>query len=398
MFFGFIYCYLISANYLDEHCVAPLTLPEPIEKGTLLHVQILLRHGARTPSIDYYNSSHLQEWYCDVLDSHAPRINPAPIKFFRNYRDQFDSRLIQYKPSCREKDLLVLGMEQHFQLGQEYKKLYHDKLQFVPKNMNPDFFYARSSETDRTLRSAISFIQGMFPPASPNEIVPIVTDSEAAGVMHPKSNWCKELQGIVPHMHQTEQFKTFFEEFTQKFKEKYQKDIGGKWTPKRAKKFCSWVVMTQCTGHKIPDNITQDLQTECLYLVNNHMFMQHDNDKYKGVASSPLFREMFRIADKSLSHEEPYKFVVLSSHDTALAAYLHTLGFDYHKKPPIQVRSHIAFELWEIDGSVYARYCFNGDPVKVTFMNNKTIYPYSALKGEMAKLGYLNHCFIPEWD
>lgn len=393
-----IFVSFVSSKYLINHCVAPTNLQEPLENGTLLQVQVIIRHGARTPGEDFHNSKNLQEWYCDVLDSHSPRLNPAPVQFYRNYRDEFDPRLIEYKPTCREKDLLTLGMQQHFELGQAYKKLYHEKLHFLPKNINPSFFFARASESDRTLRSAISFIQGMFPPASPNEVIPLVTDTEAAGLMHPKSKWCKKLKGSVEYMHKTDQFKSFFDDFTKKFRKKYESEVSGKWDPSRVKKFCSWLVMTQCTGHEIPSNISQGMQTSCMTLVNYHQFMQHDNDKYKGIASSPFFREMFRIADNAITSENHYKFVLFSSHDTALAAFLDTLGYDYHDKPAIQVRSHLAFELWEIDGSVYARYSFNGEPIKISFLNNKTLFPYAMLKGEMARLGYLSHCFIPEWE
>ncbi|OHS98704.1 histidine acid phosphatase [Tritrichomonas foetus] len=393
----FLFLYFSTSKYHSDQCVAPIKLPVPLENGTLLQAQVLIRHGSRTPGSDFFDSGNAQEWHCDENDAISPRLNPAPVNFFRSYHDEFDSRIIQYKPSCREKDLLTLGMQQHFELGQEFKKLYHEKLEFIPKNINPSFFYARSSETDRTLRSAISFIQGMFPPASPNEIIPIVTDSEAAGLLHPKDYWCHELEGIVPHMYETEQFKDFFSEFTKKFRDSYPKEISKKWETKKVKKFCSWIVMTQCSNHAIPNNITQELQDSCLDLVNNYLFMQHDNEKYRGVGSAPLFREMFRIADNLISEEEPYKFIVLSSHDTALAAYLATLGYDYKNKPPIPVRSHLVFELWEISGSIYARYVFNGEPLKVNFLDNATLFPYSKLKGEMSKLGLINHCFIPEW-
>lgn len=398
MLIFYLLSYFGKSEYLIDQCVAPLNLPKPLENGTLLQVQVIIRHGARTPGEDFHDSATTQKWYCDELDSHSPRLNPAPVKFFRNYRDEFDERLIKYKPTCREKDLLTLGMNQHFELGQAYKKLYYEKMNFLPKNINPSFFFARASESDRTLRSAISFIQGMFPPASPNEVIPLVTDNKAAGLMHPKDKWCKKLKGSVEYMHKTEKFKTFFKDFSEKHQKQYENEVSGDWDPSRVKKFCSWVVMTQCTGHQIPTNISQDLQTDCMTLVNYHQFMQHDNDKYKGIASSPFFREMFRIADNLITSEEHYKFVLFSSHDTALAAFLDTLGYDYHDKSAIQVRSHLAFELWEIDGSVYSRYVFNGEHIKIPFLNNKTLFPYAMLKGEMARLGYLNHCFIPEWD
>jgi len=398
MFSTLRFLYLSFSKIAESKCVSELSFADPIQNATLLQVQLIIRHGSRSPGDDYYNSGVEQEWICDDVDSIAPRINPAPVKYPRNYRDELDPRLVKYRPSCREKDLLVLGMQQHYELGTAYKKHYIQDLNFLPENYNPDFVLIRTSQRDRTLRSAISFIQGMFPPVSPNEVVSFLADTEAAGVVHPSDSWCVELTNISKYMRETEPFISIFNNFSRKHEAKYNSTLPiKKWNAKNMKNFCAWLIMTDCSKHTIPSNLTQEFQDDCVDLLRDYAFIQHDNDKYRGVASAPLFREMFRIADEHISLTTPYRFVLFSSHDTAITAYLTTLGYDYHNQPPVPVRSHLALELWEINNDVYGRYVYNGKPIKIPFLENKDVFLYTNLKLAMKRSGWLDHCMIPEW-
>lgn len=380
-----------------ETCESPLKLADPPEGAKLLQVQVLIRHGARTPGEDFFNYKNMSVWHCDEPDASIPRYNPAPVLHPRNYRDAFDRRLVDYPPSCREKDLILLGMNQHFELGQLYRKRYIEELKALPENFDPDYFYGRASEADRTMKSAMAFMQGLFPPASPHEVIQIVTDNSAAGILHPNEDWCAEFAGVRDDVVNSEGFQKIWNRFTTDYKTRFE-HLFSDWTAKNTKKFCSWAIMTACDGLEMPPEVDEDVQKQCSELLSYWHFGSGRNEsKYWGVAAAPLFREMFRVADEAISLGSKVKFVLMSSHDTALAPFVSTLGWDFVNKPGIPVRSHVAFELWEINHDIYARVVFNGEPVPVSFMGGQTLYKYGALKTKMSRLGLLNHCFIPEW-
>lgn len=386
----FVFSFLVSSRPL--RCESPLEW-SPVKDATLLHMQVLIRHGARTPGDDFYNSSKTQEWHCDEPGCISPRINPAPIVYPRDYHDAFDKRLMKYQPSCRSKDLLTLGMNQTYDLGRYYRQKLVDELNFLPKKMDPNVFYARATELDRTLRSAIGFIQGIYPSSSPNEIVNLVTDTNAAGVLHPSESWCKELQGELDYYLNTQEWKDYFQKFSNEYQSKLTQVIP-EWNTKTVKKFCGWVIPTSCTDHTIPPEVTEQLQEDCAKYQAMYMIGPHATDKYRGIASAPLIREMFRIADNSVAAINSIKFSLLSTHDTAIASIIATLGVNYIDTVAPPFRSHFTFELWDKDGDLYSRFVYNGKPLSIPLLDNQDFFLYSSLKTTLAEKGYLDHCWV----
>jgi acid phosphatase len=186
-------------------------------------------------------------------------------------------------------------------------------------------------------------------------------------------------------------FQARFADITARQRSKFETLIPD-WNGKTFKKFCSWVLLTGCSDHSMPALVDDSVQSDCANLLG-HWYVEQGRGKYRGVGSAPLMREMFRIADESLALGDRHKFVLLSSHDTAIGAMLATLGIEEIEGIP--VRSHLAMELWQIANDVFARFVYNGEPVNVGFLG-KTLFRYGNLKAKVAELGYLDHCYIPE--
>ena len=393
MFFFFI-SHLFASLY--DKCEGPIAFADPIANATLIQLQVLIRHGARTPGKNHFPQYDLGEWHCDEDDAIAPRYNPAPVVHPRNYREHFDRRIMYWKPSCRQEDLTLQGMNQHKELGQAFKKHYTQDVKFLDEHITPENTFIRATENDRTVKSAVSFIQGMYPPQSPNEVIQMVTDTDAAGILHPEDKWCKELEGQEDYFFNLPEVQAKYEEFRQKYEDLF-KQHNLTLSVKNAKKYSSFLTIVRCSNHTLPDWVTEEVSDDFMKYLAFYNYGKNNNEKYRGVASSPLFREMFRIADDKISMQNNYKFVLLSSHDGALTAFLTTFGFTEEYGPA--VRTHIVLELWERDGQVFARIVMNGKPIKISFLNNDPekdggLFLYSNLKAEMARLGYLNHCFI----
>ncbi|EAX85579.1 Histidine acid phosphatase family protein [Trichomonas vaginalis G3] len=391
--------FLSSANCgRSPTCEAPLTFAEPINNAKLLQIQLLLRHGERTPGGNHFPGFDTGEWHCDENSSIAPRYHPAPAWHPRDYYEHFDSRLMAYPPSCRPEDLTTYGMQQHFELGKAVKEHYSKNEGFMPENANPETTYARATELDRTVKSAVSFLQGMYPPTSPNEVVPLITDTPEAGILHPDDEWCKELQGMEEEFFAQQFVQDYYKNFSAKYKKLFV-DHRMKFNLKQVKKYSSFISLASCSEHNLPDWITDELIDDCKKYLSFYNYNKNNMDKYRGVGAAPLFREMFRIADQRVSLQNKYKIVLLSSHDGALLAVLSTFKFTELYGPT--VRSHLILELWDRNGQIWARFVFNGKPLVIDFVKQEAdtgLFLYSNFKIQMARLGYINHCYVPEWE
>jgi len=102
------------------------------DEGTLELVNLIWRHGDRTPISFYPNDPWKQRRFWPV--------DPG--------------------------ELLNPGKWRHFHLGQMLRKRYKD---FVPKSFDTDVVNIRSTDVDRTLMSAYSNILGFFPPEGYSE-------------------------------------------------------------------------------------------------------------------------------------------------------------------------------------------------------------------------------------
>jgi hypothetical protein len=372
-----------------EYCVAGLKSAPPVPDGKLIHAQVLIRHGSRTPGTSFGNRSLTGEWFCDEINSSSPRFHPAPVVHPKNYHEKFDTVLMPYKPSCREKDLLTMGMTQHVELGSFFRNYFVNETKLLSERYSFEDIFVRASEEDRALRSAISFMQGMYPPLSPNEVIPILTDTPTGRLIHPDEK-CKELDGILEHFLNTTYFKEKWDELGLKYKDIFA-EHGIKWEPKTVKKFASYVTMVDCTNHTLEDWITPEIAEACIEFVSFYNYGQNVVDgKYFGVAGSALFRDMFRMADEFISMQNNHKFVLLSSHDSQIVAMLPVLGMNERFGPG--VRAHLVLELWDVNDQIMARFVYNGDPVKVNFLGGKETYLYNNLKTAMIEKGYLSHC------
>ena len=372
---------------LNDICVAPLASPAPIPNGKLLQVQLLIRHGERAPGENFTSIEQFGDWECDGADAYSPMYNPAPIEHPKIYHTTVEERFVHYKPSCRDKDLTVNGMKQHYELGKMFKDYLYSTNRIIPENYDPARVLIRATEKDRTLRSAISFVQGLYPPVSPNEVVNIVTGSTAGSLLHPSKSWCSELASQEADLLNSEEFKEQFDKYKSMFSQFINPD------PKTAKKFAGFYAPIICSDRKLPSEITSEVAEKIVHFNSYWNQQLHMLSKYQGVGAAPLMREMFKVADEFIAGMNQYSFALFSSHDTGIAALNGALGYfpDY-----VPFRAHVAFELWDVKNKIICRFVENGKPVPVSLMDGATEFTYSDFKTRVAMKGYLEHCKVPE--
>lgn len=381
--------FAISSLSYENVCVAPRKTPEPIKNMKPLYAQILTRHGARTPLTNYLPASHRGYWTCDEENSIAPRMHASQRNNYRRFKHVLDPRLVAYLPNCRPGDLLLSGMQQHKLLGEMYGDYFYEIGLFgqYPKD---EEIHATCTDIERTLRSAQSFLHGMYPPGEPNTSLTIESGNEEGAVFRPDDKFCKEIK--------TE---------TQKFEssQEYLKWVDDNWPAiadfaqmaKLTKSgaaltlACDYVTTALCNEKQVPSVITKDTERMCVEVLAYNLYDRYSKSPF--LYASYTMREMLRVANQALEGNNTYKFTLNSAHDSTVAIIHQYLAGKENVRPPgtyviPPYASHLLMEIWEDDNKErYIRFAFNGEILKLPLLNNESLVKYSDfLKSDYMKI------------
>lgn len=150
-------------------------------------VQILLRHGERTPVSARFQNAGLRPWwpYCsDVRQMRAAVLAATDTTSDRAYNTLPWKRRIetfgdndepvvargpegQLDDICDMGSLTDLGRQSTYKLGLRLRQLYVDRLGFLPPTItSADFLYLRSTPVPRALESLHQTFSALYPPSS----------------------------------------------------------------------------------------------------------------------------------------------------------------------------------------------------------------------------------------
>ncbi|KAJ8388513.1 hypothetical protein AAFF_G00132270 [Aldrovandia affinis] len=165
-------------------------------------VQVLFRHGARTPlkSIpDILEAqwvpkllavpSYTQVNYVVTDLTGAPR-PPAPVE--DNYRTS------TLTGGTYPGQLTTVGMQQLYALGEKLRKRYIDDVPFLMPEFHPAEVYVRSTNIVRTIESAKCLVAGLFHQKQ-RDVVPILTTEAESEILYPNYHGCKLLKLMSGH-------------------------------------------------------------------------------------------------------------------------------------------------------------------------------------------------------
>ncbi|KAI5459988.1 acid phosphatase [Mariannaea sp. PMI_226] len=186
----------------------------------LQQVQILLRHGERTPITSRFRNAGLPAFwpYCSaasrltsvVLD---PTVNgnAATSLEWRHRLETFakdnDAAVVAAGPNgeldsiCGMGVLTDRGRETTTQLGQRLRLLYVDQLGFLPATLSEDFpLYLRATPVPRALESLQQSFQGLYPPSLRAANLPpptILIRSPADETLFPNDGNCRRFAELA---------------------------------------------------------------------------------------------------------------------------------------------------------------------------------------------------------
>ncbi|KAM4557921.1 lysophosphatidic acid phosphatase type 6 [Odontesthes bonariensis] len=165
-------------------------------------VQVLFRHGARTPLktipdvmeaqwvpslLEPPPHTHIDYVVTDLQGGPRP---PAPVE------DSYRKNILT--GGTFPGQLTTLGMQQLYELGKRLRRRYIEESPFLNATYTPDEVYVRSTNIVRTIESAKCLVAGLFQQKQ-KEIVPILTTEAESEILYPNYHGCKLLKTLGSH-------------------------------------------------------------------------------------------------------------------------------------------------------------------------------------------------------
>lgn len=189
-----------EADPLASSCAPADT--DPASPYELKLVQVLFRHGARTPLKSIPDVMEAQ-WVPTLLeppahthinyvvtDLHGGPKPPAPVE------DSYRRNMLT--GGTFPGQLTTLGMQQLYELGKRLRRRYIDESHFLSSTFSPAEVYVRSTNIVRTIESAKCLVAGLFQQKQ-KEIVPIVTTEAESEILYPNYHGCEMLKILGSH-------------------------------------------------------------------------------------------------------------------------------------------------------------------------------------------------------
>jgi len=369
-----------------------------IDGFTLKSVQIVTRHGDRTPITVVKNNEDVT-WQCNAPNEYVsvsePNSDLTYLEFIDSETDpDFINPFIKktlWKGSCFPGQLTQKGSEQHVQLGKALREIYVDKLKFIDEQSLSDL-YVRSTNVLRTQLSVRSLLKGLMP--NRTEAITIHTVPKEIETFQINSKACPILKDIEEKLKNEDPWKEYIQRnlLLTKTLDQYLGYSLNKNNEKNENYGYEYYVDTYlaraCHNMELPCiEGNCDYNTEMITQINNNgdfeyefLYSKGENSKkYLTAGIGYALKEIIRNMEKviggkpfSRNNSNVPTFYIYSAHDDSVGPIMGALGIEPMEWPPYA--SNLIFELWKKDDdkSHVDSYDFNDYMVRVIY-NGKII-------------------------
>ncbi|KAF4582557.1 hypothetical protein EYR38_002683 [Pleurotus pulmonarius] len=367
----FVAKFITAANYtnsedtIDMAGVRPPQEPLDVEnypvapEGLKLdQVHVYVRHGERAPvgvRLADPPASIPPHWmlctaarqFRAVLNTNTGAFDgdPLPLKRLVERKDGTSA-----EGECLLGELTDVGRKSTFEYGAALRKLYVERLGFLPdKLLNAEQAYFRSTNMARTMESLQHIISGLYPAEKcPNTLPPILIRNGKDENLLGNTFSCKRLEILQIGFAQAAA--NLYNPALGSLDKRLSKYIGGHPVRVDGKPRASGIMDTiraaSAHGIKVPPEFEEKAVVD---LIEKAVVAEWFSDKTEevrrlgmGLLLSDLSRKMSRKA--KLGDQDPVKILVHSTHDTAIAALCSTLDVYDELWPPFTAA--ITFELF----------------------------------------------------
>ncbi|SPO01053.1 related to lysophosphatidic acid phosphatase [Cephalotrichum gorgonifer] len=384
---------MTSIQFRDPYSPAELRALYPAGLS-LRQVQILLRHGERTPITWRFSSAGLpQFWpYCRhastlraaLLDSRTQAFTEFEwsrhLETFASEGD--DSPVPARGPGGAVANLCDYGMltdegrRSTYTLGQRLRSLYVDRLGFLPKRIeSTEGVYLRATPIPRALESMQQVFLALYPPdsRSPDMAPPnIVSRVPAHETLYPNDSHCRRLA------HLSRQFaKRAGERWDHTPEMRYVTSKIGKWMPPAAEGGGNQAVavgskpslvgvmdtVNSTLAHGPATRLPTEFYDEKMRRILDTVAVEEwfagylESNEYRRLGIGSLMGDVVERmvgsaqATGAPGAPEPVKLALSGCHDTTLAAVVGSIGGPAALRNWPPFTSHIALELFSKDGA-----------------------------------------------
>jgi len=287
------------------------------ERNTLKLVQCLYRHGDRAPFDIYPEDPHRDHWL------------------------QVGAR-----------QLTNVGKQQHYDLGRLLRRRYQG---FLSEEYRYEEIHVRSSDTDRTLASALCNLAGLYPPSGtavwnhllPWQPIPVHTVTLSKDALLNFSYHCNRVEELMMAHNKSSEGLTFMEKHTKLIRK--MEDLFGVslkvWDD-------IWVAVDTLIVERMNNMTVEDWVYEDwdeIVNLNADLFTWYlKGPELKKLKGGPLLTEMITNMEKKVNNIEPNaRLYVYSAHDSTLLALLSLL--DLYDNVPPGYASCIIVELHQVN-------------------------------------------------
>ncbi|XP_035669926.1 lysophosphatidic acid phosphatase type 6-like isoform X2 [Branchiostoma floridae] len=318
-------------------------------------VQIVFRHGARTPISRLPPSIEQATWSSDLvktvphtlIDYRVVSLDggaqpPSPVE------DSYQKHG-PHKGGARWGQLTTLGQQQMFDLGQLLRKHYVENNRFIDPGYNPQQVYVRSTNIKRTVESARCVLAGLFGNSQSDREDPIriYTSHVNKEIFWPNYVHCGHLGAF---------WKTawgLLDTALPGYREdrlKLQHILG----IQEARQFNIFGLRDELTARKahdlpIPENlaaledVVEQRATQCMAALVSGVEDGHSHALR--LSTGPVINLLTQNMQRAQNSENCHKLHLYSGHDTTLIPLLKALGIFDDRWPPYA--AHVTLELYQ---------------------------------------------------
>ncbi len=282
-------------------------------------------------------------------------------------------------------ELTPLGINQEYLLGKSFRTRYVEQLGFLPPKYKDNSIYARSTNINRTIISAQSFLCGLYPPYTgplldngtpalpygyqpiPVRTVPEDQDRILLGINVNKKRY-KEM--VRQYVFNTDEWKKETSSCEDKF---------GRWSEIFGVKITNLMDLNDSgdnvnvrllKGVPLPEGLTETEAREIVRLFQWTMAEVCKPRKISCFIAREFMNELIAHMEKAVKGPRQYSFILYSGHDTTLIPVLSALGAPLDSQPPFA--SNVSFELYRNKDEYSVKVRFNDKDIALPFSDKKT--------------------------
>lgn len=351
--------FLFFTSFDSHNCMPKITEYLPRTDADLIQVQVVTRHGARTPLHLSKEISNIWECQNSELNSNTG-VNTGPIhvsvSFGRSY----------FLGNCHFSQLLETGVEGLKEVGRYLRKVYVEKIKFLPSSYDSSVCYFRTTDTLRTIHSQMSLFRGLYPGTEKLEI------HTADKIIDP---W-KQPVHLCPTIAKIQRELVGGSEWIEAnlndevLMNETAEILGVKWSSVN-----DAVTSTLCRGYKLPSNMTEEKVDAAIKLKARQMQFLYSHDSFFPLYSSFTSAEMLNEMLLRVSGASRRRFIHWSAHDANVLGLLGFLGYSDDKWPPYG--SFITIELFRFRRlqQFFVQFRYNGKLLRIPRFSYSRVIP-----------------------